>query len=105
MENATSSDTPDRATAAAPHDAARDDRIRAAVLGVLAGIAPEVDGATIARDRPLRDQVDLDSMDFLNFVLGLARTLGVEVPESDYPQLATLDGCVAYLAARGAAPG
>lgn len=81
-------------------DAAREAVVRATVFRVLGGIAPEVDLATIRPDASLRDQVDLDSMDFLNFVLGLAETLHVEVPESDYPQLGTLDGCVAYLASR-----
>lgn len=85
-------------------DAADTDAIRAVVLRVLARIAPEVDAATIRRDLPLRDQVDLDSMDFLNFVLGLAEALGIEVPERDYAALATLDGCVTYLAAHGARP-
>lgn len=87
-----------------PPDASRADAIRAVVLRVLARIAPEVDAATIRRDLPLRDQVDLDSMDFLNFVLGLAETLGIDVPERDYAALATLDGCVTYLAAHGARP-
>lgn len=83
-------------------DAAGDAAIRATVLRVLHGIAPEVDPATIRPEASLRDQVDLDSIDFLNFVLGLAHSLGVEVPESDYPEMATLDGCVAYLAGHGA---
>lgn len=85
------------ATAAAP-DAA----IRAAVLAQLARIAPEVDPASLRGDVSLREQADIDSMDFLNLVIGLSASLGVEVPEADYPSLATLDGCVAYLAARGA---
>jgi acyl carrier protein len=76
--------------------------IRAAVLAGLARIAPEVDPATLRGDASLREQVDLDSMDFLNLVIGLSESLGVEVPEADYPKLATLDGCVAYLAASGA---
>ncbi len=76
--------------------------IRDVVLRVLHGIAPEADAASIAPDVNLRDQVDLDSIDYLHFILGLDEALGVDVPEVDYPQLATLDGCVAYLAARGA---
>ncbi len=48
----------------------------------------------------LREQTDLDSMDFLNLVIGLHQTLGVEIPEADYPRLATLDGLAAYLAAK-----
>lgn len=46
----------------------------------------------------MRDQPDIDSMDFLNFVIGLHKELKVEIPEADYPKLATLDGCVNYLA-------
>lgn len=76
--------------------------IRAAVLRALQRIAPEIDPATLRPDVSLRDQVDLGAMDFLNFVIALASSLGVEVPESDYRQLATLDGAVAYLAAHGA---
>ena len=76
--------------------------VRAAILHALHQIAPEVDPGSLRPDVSLRDQVDLDSMDFLNFVIGLAQSLGVDIPETDYPQLATLDGCVAYLLARGA---
>ncbi len=70
------------------------------MLRVLGGIAPEADPASIAPDVPFRDQLDLDSMDLLNFVVALHTALGVEIPEADYPKLATLDGCVEYLAAR-----
>ena len=48
-----------------------------------------------------RDQLDLDSMDLLNFVIGLHTALGVDIPEADYSKLATLDGCVDYLAGVG----
>jgi acyl carrier protein len=48
-----------------------------------------------------RDQLDIDSMDFLNFVIAVHEALHVEIPEADYPKLATLNGCVEYLAARG----
>jgi acyl carrier protein len=75
------------------------DEIRATVLRVLGEIAPEADLASLAPEIGLRDQLDLDSMDILNFVVGLHAALGVEIPESDYPKLATLDGCVDYVAA------
>jgi len=75
------------------------DEIRTVVLRALGEIAPEADLASLAPDIGLRDQLDLDSMDILNFVVGLHAALGVEIPESDYPKLATLDGCVDYLAA------
>lgn len=76
--------------------------VRAVVLRALAHVAPELDPATLRGDALLRQEVDLDSVDFLNLVLELHRQLGVDVPEADYAQLATLDGCVAYLSARAA---
>lgn len=71
--------------------------LRASVLEVLAEIAPEADPAALRGDRPLRDQVDLDSMDFLNLLVGVHQRTRVEIPEADYPKLATLDQLVAYL--------
>ena len=76
------------------------DEIRATVLRVLGDIAPEADLAAVLPDVAFREQLDLDSMDVLNVVIGLHEALHVEIPEADYPQLATLDGCVDYLAAR-----
>jgi len=74
-----------------------DAEIRSIVLRALGDIAPEADPDEIDPKLPLRDQLDIDSMDFLNFVIALDRELGVETPESHYPKLATLDGCVDYL--------
>ena len=74
--------------------------VRAAVVEALARIAPEVDPASIDPIRSLRDELDLDSMDFLNFVQSLHRRLGVDIPEADYPRLLSLDGAVAYLTAK-----
>ena len=71
------------------------------VLDALGEVAPEVDPDTIERDVPLRDQLDIDSMDFLNFVIAMNERTGIEIPESDYGELATLAGCVAYLARAG----
>lgn len=71
--------------------------IRAAVLRALAAVAPEVDPDSINPDAPLREQVDIDSMDFLNFVIGIHKELGVSVPEKDYPKLTTLNSCLTYL--------
>jgi acyl carrier protein len=76
------------------------DDLRAAVLRVLGDVAPEADLTSLAPDVPFREQLDLDSMDILNFVVGLHAGLGVEIPEADYPRLATLDACVEYLASR-----
>ena len=78
--------------------------IRQKVAQALAGVAPEIDAASLRPDVPLRDQVDLDSMDFLRFVVELHRQVGVEVPEADYQKLATLGGAVDYLAARLSSP-
>jgi acyl carrier protein len=74
------------------------DELRATVLRCLGEVAPEADPARVRPDVSFRDQLDLDSMDFLNFVIALHQALGVDVPEVDYPKLATLDGCVEYLA-------
>ncbi len=74
--------------------------IRRVVVEALSAIAPEGDYDTLRGDRPLRDQLDIDSFDFLNVVIRLHDKLGVDVPEADYPKLATLDGVTAYLASR-----
>jgi len=76
------------------------EEICAKVIAALANIAPELDPANLAPQAGLRDQLDLDSMDFLNFALGLHKAFGIDIPEADYRKLATLDGCVAYVAAR-----
>ncbi len=73
------------------------DALRSAVIEALLDVAPDVDSNALDAARPFRDQFDFDSMDQLNFVLGLHQRLGVDVPETDYPQLATLAGCVDYL--------
>ena len=76
------------------------DQIRATVLAELSEVAPELEPQSLDPKAELRNQLDLDSMDFLNFVLGLHKALGVDIPEADYRKLATLDSCVAYLAAK-----
>jgi acyl carrier protein len=73
------------------------DALRAAILSVLGEIAPEADLGRVRSDVPLREQLDLDSMDMLNFAVGLHTALGVDIPETDYGKLATVDACVAYL--------
>ena len=72
--------------------------IRAAVLAELKRIAPELEDLEAAQ--PLRDQVDLDSMDWLNFLVALHERLKVEIPESDYKRLGTLEQIVDYLAGK-----
>ena len=74
--------------------------VRTIVQEELGNIAPEMDVGTINPSADLREALDIDSMDFLNFVTALHHRLGVDVPEIDYPKLATLDGAVAYLEAR-----
>ena len=74
--------------------------IRAAVIKALTGIAPEINPSQLQPDEPFREAYDLDSMDFLNFVIGVHTSLGVDVPEADYGKMATLNGAVAYLASR-----
>lgn len=73
---------------------------RALAAEVLAGIAPEADLATVREDEDLRAALDLDSMDFMNFVIGLSERSGHAIPEADTPRLYTLRGLVAYLSAR-----
>ncbi|MEZ6188142.1 MAG: acyl carrier protein [Planctomycetota bacterium] len=72
--------------------------IKPVILDIIADIAPDEDLSDVKPDVRLRDQLDLDSMDFLDIVMELRKRYGVEVPEADYPQLATLDSCEAYLA-------
>lgn len=67
------------------------------VLGALRRIAPEADPKRIDPKENLRDQLDVDSMDFLNFLIALHDALGVDIPESDYPRLSTLQAILEYL--------
>jgi acyl carrier protein len=73
------------------------DEIKNTVLRILGGIAPEADLTQINPQVGFREQLDIDSMDLLNFAIGLKKELGVEVPEADYPKVASLDGCVEYV--------
>ncbi|HJW04883.1 MAG TPA: acyl carrier protein [Rhodanobacter sp.] len=72
----------------------------ATVVSTLRSIAPEVDAGELVADRALREQVDLDSMDWLNFLIGLHRKLQVDIPEADYARLRTLNDLVEYLGAK-----
>jgi len=74
--------------------------IRAGVIDTLLGIAPEVEADQLIAGKALRSQVDLDSMDWLNFILGLHQRFHMDIPEADYAMLTTLDAVVAYLEAR-----
>ena len=76
------------------------DELRSAILETLCGIAPEIDAGAIEPARPLRDQVDLDSADWLNFLVALHAKLGVDIPDADAGKLTTLDKLVDYCGAR-----
>ena len=69
---------------------------RAAIFEILAAIAPEADPATVAGNDDLREALDLDSMDFMNFVVALHERTGIDIPETDYPKLHTQDSAIAY---------
>jgi acyl carrier protein len=75
-------------------------QIKEVILRVLNGIAPEVEMDRIDANRDLRDQADIDSVDFLNFVIGLHNELKIEIPDADIPKLSTLNSCISYLACR-----
>jgi acyl carrier protein len=71
--------------------------LRSAVLAALQEVAPEADLACLADDADIHDDLDLDSMDFLNFAIGIHERTGIDVPERDYPRLGTLGRALAYL--------
>lgn len=76
------------------------EQIRMAVLAIVKRLAPEIDPTKIIPDKPLRTQIDLDSMDWLNVLAAIHEKLGVDIPESDYGKVQTLDSIVAYLAGK-----
>jgi acyl carrier protein len=73
------------------------DEIRTALLEEIGNIAPEVDLSMLRPDADLREELDIDSISFLNLVIALGRRLGVNVPEKDYSQLGKLNSAVDYL--------
>jgi len=77
-----------------------DAEIKQAVRDALSNVAPEVDLDAIDPGKDLRDQIDMDSVDFLNFVIGLHKALNVEIPDADVAKLSTLNGCAEYLVSR-----
>jgi acyl carrier protein len=74
--------------------------IRAVVQEELSNIAPEADIASLNPSADLREALDIDSMDFLNFITAVHHRLKVDIPELDYPKLITLDGAIGYLQSR-----
>lgn len=80
------------------------DNVTKCVLDALVRVAPEIDPASVRPDASLREEYDLDSMDFLNFVIGLHDVFQIDIPEADYPTLATLAGCIRYVREHGVVP-
>lgn len=71
--------------------------VRQKIIDIIEDVAMDEDLSTIKDDVSLREQLDLDSMDFLDIVMELKKRHKIEVPQEDYPQLATLQSCVTYL--------
>lgn len=71
--------------------------VRQIVIDIIADISPDSDVSSLDDKKTLREQLDLDSMDFLDIVMELRKRHKVEVPQEDYPKLASLESCVAYL--------
>jgi acyl carrier protein len=67
------------------------------ILEIIADIDEDAEFDDLQADQPLRDQLDLDSMDFLDIIMELRKRHQLQIPEEDYPQLATLNSCVNYL--------
>lgn len=71
------------------------------VRAALWSVAPDIEGEPIDPDISFREQFEIDSMDFLNLVIGINKATGIDIPEKDYPQIETLGAAVAYLKAKG----
>ncbi len=76
------------------------DELKVLIFETLGQIAPEADFDDLEPDEDIREALDIDSFDFLNFLIGLNESVGVEIPEADYGQVNTLDGLIKYLTAR-----
>lgn len=74
--------------------------IRKLACEILSDIAPETDPKALPGDRDIREELDIDSMDFLNFVIALSQQTGAAIPDEDYPKLFTMDGVVKYLSTK-----
>ena len=74
-----------------------EDQVKQIVIDIINEIAPDEDTSDLKSAINLREQMDLDSMDFLDIVMELRKQHGIEVPEADYPELASLDSCANYL--------
>ena len=76
------------------------EEIATSIIDIINDILSDGDCSDIEPDKQLRDQLELDSMDFLDIVMELRKRYGIEVPEEDYPKLASLNSCVDYLEAK-----
>ena len=74
--------------------------IKEAVIGILSDIAPDEDLSNLKEDVPFRDQLELDSMDFLDIVMELRKRYRIQIPEEDYAELASMESTVKYLEPR-----
>ena len=72
--------------------------LRTVVIGVLADVAPDIDSAVVDPDADFVEQLDIDSMDFLNMIVAINERTGIEIPERDYPKLSTVNAAISYLA-------
>jgi acyl carrier protein len=77
------------------------DEARQLIRSVLHQVAPEADLDEVEEGETIQESLDLDSIDFLDFVIGLHEATGLEIPERDYPKLSTAEGCIAYLTSAG----
>ena len=76
------------------------DDIRKLAIEILADIAPDTDPSSLRGDEDIREALDIDSLDFLNFVTALNTKTGIPIPEKDYPMLFTLHGAAGYLSGK-----
>ncbi len=76
------------------------DQARQLLSSVLHQVAPDADLDDVGPDETLQEALDLDSIDFLNLVVGLSESIGVDIPERDYPELSSVEGAIAYLSSR-----
>ncbi len=74
-----------------------DQELKATLVGLLRKIAPDVDPAELRMDDELREVYGIDSYDFLQFIIGLDETFGIETPEEDYGKITTLNALLAYI--------
>ncbi|MFW7379553.1 MAG: acyl carrier protein [Oligoflexus sp.] len=73
------------------------EQLQQSVMNAMTKVAPDLQVETLKKDRDWRDQIDFDSVDYLNFVIALNQSLGIEIPEKDYPKLDSFDHAVQYL--------